>query len=52
MLILLSLLYLLVFGDDRVCGTREQMMLMHVVMVRLSHGAGKKLGSFIYFHVL
>jgi len=28
MLILLSSPYLLVFGDDRVCGTREQMMLM------------------------
>jgi len=40
MFILLSLPYLLVFGDDRVCGTREQMMLMQVVLVRLSHGAG------------
>jgi len=28
MLILLSSPYLLVFGDDRVRGTREQMMLM------------------------
>jgi len=28
MLILLSSPYLLVFGDERVCGTREQMMLM------------------------
>jgi len=28
-------------GDDRVRGTREQMMLLHVVMVRLSHRAGK-----------
>jgi len=24
---IISLSYLLVFGDDRVCGTREQMML-------------------------
>jgi len=37
---LLSSLYLLVFGDDRVCGTREQMMLMQVVLVKLSHGEG------------
>jgi len=29
-----------VFGDDRVHGTREQMMLMHMVLVRLSYGAG------------
>jgi len=28
------------FGDDRVCGTREQMMLQ-VDLVRLSSGAGK-----------
>jgi len=40
MFYLLSSPYLLVFGDDRVCGTREQMMLMQVVLVRLSHGAG------------
>ena len=39
MLILLSSPYLLVFGDDRVRDTREQMMLMQVVLVRLSHGA-------------
>ena len=37
---LLSSPYVLVFGDDRVCGTREHMMLMQVVLVRLSHGAG------------
>jgi len=48
MLILLSSPYLLVFGDDRVCGTREQMMLMQVVLVRLSHGAGKSLGVYIF----
>jgi len=28
MFYLLSSPYLLVFGDDRVCGTREQMMLL------------------------
>jgi len=33
MLILLSSPYLLVFGNDRVRGTREQMMLMQVVLV-------------------
>ena len=37
---LLSSPYLLVFGDDRVRGTREQMMLIQVVLVRLSYGAG------------
>jgi len=44
MLILLSSPYLFMFGDDRVRGTREQMMLMYVVLVRLSHRAGKSLG--------
>jgi len=32
--------YLLVFGDDRVRGTRKQMMLL-VDLVSLSSGAGK-----------
>jgi len=41
-----SLHYLLVFGDDRVRGTREQMMLQ-VELVRLSRRVGKKPGSFI-----
>jgi len=41
MFILLSSPYLLVFGDDRVLGIREQMMLLQVVRVRLSHVAGK-----------
>ena len=36
MFILLRSPYLLVFGDDRVRGTREQMMLLQVVLVRLS----------------
>ena len=40
--------YLLVFGDDRVRGTREQMMLQ-VELVRLSRGVGKMPGSFILF---
>jgi len=40
MLYLLSSPYLLVFGDDLVRGTREQMMLMQVVLVELSHGEG------------
>jgi len=43
---LLSSPYLLVFGDDRVCGTRKQLMLMQVVLVRLSHGAGIAWESF------
>jgi len=40
MFILLSSPYLLVFGNDRVRGTREQMMLMQVVLVELSRGEG------------
>jgi len=36
--------YLLVFGDDRVCGTRKQMMLQ-VELVRLSCGEGIIMGS-------
>jgi len=32
--------YLLVFGDDRVRGTREQRMLMQVVPVMLRYGVG------------
>jgi len=40
MLYLLSSPYLLVIDDDRVRGTREQMMLMQVVLVRRSYGAG------------
>jgi len=34
-----SSLYLLMFGDDHVCGTREQIMLQ-VDPVRLGDGAG------------
>jgi len=48
----LSSPYLLVFGDDRVRGTREQMMLQ-VDLVRLSSGAGKTHGNnFIEFYHL
>jgi len=36
--------YLLVFGDDRVRGTREQVM-MQVELVRLSRGEGMIRGS-------
>jgi len=40
MVIPLSSPYLVVVGDDCVFGTREQMMLLQVVLVRLSYGAG------------
>jgi len=51
MINLLSSPYLLVFGDDRVRGTREQMMLMQVVLVKLSHGEGIAREFFYYFMV-
>jgi len=40
MFYLLSSPYLCVFGDDRVRGTREQMLLMQVAQVKLSCGEG------------
>ena len=40
--------YLLVFGDDRVRGTREQMT-FQVELVRLSRGVGESLGVLYYF---
>jgi len=46
MLILLNSPYLLVFGDDRVRGTREQRMLMEVVLVMLKLRAGIAWESF------
>jgi len=47
---LLSSPYLLVFGDDRVCGTREQMLLMQVAQVMLSSGEGIDWGkTIVYF---
>jgi len=45
---LLSSPYLLVFGDDRIRGICEQMMLMQVVSVMLRLGARDNLGFFIY----
>jgi len=39
--------YLLVFGDDRVRGTREQVM-MQVELVRLSCGEGLFMGIFMF----
>jgi len=44
MFYLLSSPFLLVFGNDHVCGTREQMMLMQVALVRLSYEAGMTRG--------
>ena len=38
MFYLLSSPYLRVFGDDRVRGTREQMLWMQVAQVKLSYG--------------
>jgi len=46
MLILLSSPYMLVFGDDRVRGTCEQMILMQVVLVSLRHRVGIAWESF------
>ena len=44
---LLSSPYLLVFGDDHVCGTREQMLLMQVAH---SHREGFDSGnSYVFF---
>jgi len=40
--------YLLVFGDDRVRGTHEQMMLMQVVLVELSYGEGIVRESYVF----
>jgi len=40
--------YLLVFGDDRVRGTREQRMLMQVEPVMLSREWGSSWGNFLY----
>jgi len=42
--------YLLVFGDDRVRGTREQRMLMQMVLVMLRHKVRDSMG--IYYYVL
>jgi len=42
--------YLLVFGDDRVRGTREQRMLMKVVLVMLRRGARDSMGFITMFY--
>ena len=41
--------YLLVIGDDHVRGTREQMMLIQVVLVELRCGEGIALEYFTLF---
>jgi len=51
MLYLLSSPYLLVFGNDRVRGTREQIMLLQVVLVRLSHRVGKAWDFILWFKI-
>ena len=43
--------YLLVFGDDRVRGTREQVM-MQVELVRLSRGEGIAWEFYLYIYFL
>ena len=45
---LLSSPYLRVCGDDRVRGTREQMLVMQVAQVQLRRGEGIYLGNFSY----
>jgi len=50
MVYLLSSPYLRVFGNDRVRGTREQMLMMQVTQVQLSRGEGFDLGnSYVLF---
>jgi len=51
MIDLLSSPYLLVFGDDCVRGTREQMMLMQVVLVELSHREGIARESYVFIFI-
>jgi len=50
MIYLLSSPYLCVFGDDRVRGTREQMLFMQVAQVELSRGEGFDLGNFMFLY--
>jgi len=47
MFYLLSSPYLRVFGDDCVCGTREQMLLMQVALVKLSCREGIAWGIYV-----
>jgi len=51
MLISLSSPYLLVYSDDRVRGTREQRMLMQVVLVMLKQGARDSMGFYYYVFI-
>jgi len=51
MLISLSSPYLFVFGDDRVRGTREQRMLIQVVLVTLRHGVRDSMGFYYYVFI-
>jgi len=52
MFYLLSSPYLRVFGDDRVSGAREQMLLMQVAQVKLSRGEGIDSGnSYVCFYL-
>ena len=40
-------------GDDRVRGTREQMLVMQVTLVQLSRGEGSDLGNcYMYLFIL
>jgi len=53
MFYLLSSPYLRVFGDDCVCGTRKQMLLMQVAQVTLSSGVGIDWGkTSVYFQLI
>jgi len=49
---LLSSPYLRVCGDDRVRGTREQMLVMQVALVQLSRGEGIDLGNFYLYYLV
>jgi len=50
MIYLLSSPYLRMFGDDCVCGSREQMLMMQVAQVQLNRGEGFDLGnSYVLF---
>ena len=52
MIYLLSSPYLRVFGDDRVRGAREQMLLMQVAQVKLSRGEGIDSGILMFSFIL
>ena len=52
MFYLLSSPYLRVCGDDRVRGTREQMLVMQVAQVQLRRGEGIYLGKTFLMYLL